>query len=126
MKHLKKVVLLAAITLFSGNLFGQYLPETFQPILSEIVTHFETIRIGNSLTEGETSIRVINDSRVVLRVEHKRKIKNLTFIKKTDEENQLVWVSANQLTTDMVNKYKDYLEKTLRSMHKLSEKKSKE
>ena len=53
-------------------------------------------------------------------------MKNLTFIKEPDEEGNLRWVAANELTTDMVNKYEDFLTKTLESMHKLSEKKSKE
>ena len=53
-------------------------------------------------------------------------MKNLTFITKPDEEGILYWVAANQITIDMVNKYEDFLTKILESMHKLSEKKSKE
>lgn len=125
MKILKSI-LIAGLILFTTKAFSQHLPDSYQPMLSEIVTHFETIRTGNSLTEGKNSIRVINEGRVVLRVEHKKQVKNLTFITKPDEENRLQWIAANQLTTDMVNKYEDFLTKTLRSLHSLSEKKSKE
>jgi hypothetical protein len=107
-------------------MFGQYLPESYQPMFNEIVTNFETITSGNSINEGSTSLRVINENRIVLRLEHKRKVKNLTFVTKRDEENKQYWAPANDLTIDMVNKYEKDLTKILISMHKLSEKKSKE
>ena len=53
-------------------------------------------------------------------------MKNLTFITEPDEEGKLLWIAANELTIDMVNKYEDFLTKILESMHKFSEKKSKE
>jgi len=112
--------------MLASNVFAQYLPESYQPMLSEIVENFKTITTGNSINDGETSLRVINDKLVVLRVEHQNKVKNLSFEIKPDEENQPMWVAANDLTIDMVNKYESYLTKTLQSMYKLSEKKSKE
>ncbi|MBN1116536.1 MAG: hypothetical protein JXA77_05010 [Bacteroidales bacterium] len=125
MKVLKTVFFLGII-LFSKDAFSQYLPPSYQPMLSEIVTFFETITSGNSLQKGETSIRVVNENKIVLRIKHKGQIKNLTFETKPDEENKLVWMAANDLTIDMVNKYEDYLTKTFEDMHKLAEKKSKE
>ena len=125
MKTLKTIIALGLI-LFATELFGQYLPPSYQPMFNEIVTNFETIRSGNSINEGKNSLRLINKDRIVLRIEHKKKVKNLTFETKLDEENKLYWVAANDLTIDMVNKYEDYLTKTLESMHKLSEKKSQE
>lgn len=121
-----KLLLTTGLILFTTTVFGQYLPPSYQPMFNEIITNFETIRSGNSINEGKNSLRVINENRIVLRVEHKKKVKNLTFETKLDEENKLYWVAANQLTTDMVNNYEDYLTKILKSLHKLSEKKSKE
>jgi tricorn protease-like protein len=125
MKLLKKILILG-LFLFSAELFGQYLPESYQPMFNEIVTFFETIRSGNSLQKGSTSLRIVNENKIVLRVKHKGQVKNLTFETKPDEENQLIWVPANDLTIDMVNKYEDYLTSTFKSMYKLAEKKSKE
>lgn len=125
MKILKTLLILGLI-LFTTDIFSQYLPPSFQPMLNEIITNFETIRGKNSISQGKNTLSVINKNRIALRVEHKKKVKNLTFITKLDEENKLYWVAANELTTDMVNKYEDYLTKTLDSMRKLSEKKSKE
>jgi len=114
------------LILFTAEIFGQYLPPSYQPMLNEIVTNFETIRSGNSITQGKNTLSVLNPNKIALRVEHKKEVKNLTFETKPDEEGKLQWVAANELTTDMVNKYEDYLTKTLEDMHKLSEKKSKE
>lgn len=125
MTQLKKLLVLGFI-LFSAEIFGQYLPESYQPMFNEIVTFFETIRSGNSLQKGSTSLRVVNENKIVLRVKHKGQIKNLTFETKPDEENKLFWVPANDLTIDMVNKYEGYLTNTFKSMYKLAEKKSKE
>lgn len=125
MKTLKTLLSLGLI-LFATEIFGQYLPPSYQPMLNEIVTNFETIVGSNSISQGKNTLSVVNESKIALRVEHKKKVKNLTFIKQPDEENKLIWVAANELTIDMVNKYEDYLTKTLKSMHKLSEKKSKE
>lgn len=125
MRTIRNIAILGLI-LFASELYGQELPPSYQPMLNEIVVYFQTIRTGNSLQKGTTSIRVFNENRVVLRVEHKNQIKNLTFETKPDEENKLRWVATNEITIDMVNKYEDYLTKTLRSMHDLAEEKSKE
>ena len=125
MKALKALMIIGLI-FFTTEIFSQYLPTSYQPMLNEIVVNFKTITSGNSINEGKNSLRVINESKIVLRTEHKKQVKNLTFVTKPDEENKLYWVAANELTTDMVNKYEDYLTKTLESLYKLSEKKSKE
>ncbi len=114
------------LILYTTEIFSQVLPPSYQPMLNEIVTNFETIRGSNSISQGKTTLSVINENKIALRVEHKKQVKNLTFETKPDEENQLYWVAANELTTDMVNKYEDFLTKTLESMYKLSEKKSEE
>lgn len=112
--------------MFTTEILAQHLPPSYQPMLNEIVVNFETIVGSNSISQGKNTLSVIDKEKVALRVEHKKKVKNLTFVKEPDEENKLQWVAANALTIDMVNKYEDYLTKTLESMHKLSEKKSKE
>lgn len=121
-----KTLLIIGLILFTTKMFGQYLPPSYQPMFNEIVTNFETIVGSNSISQGKTTLSVINKNKVALKVQHKGKVKNLTFKTESDEENKLRWVAANALTIDMVNKYEDYLTKTLESMHKLSEKKSKE
>jgi len=125
MKKLKTILALGLI-LFTTEIFCQYIPDSYQVLLNEIVKHFETIRTGNTVNDGKNSLRVINENRIVFRLDHKKKVKNLTFITEPDEENKLQWVPGNQLTIDMVNKYESFVTKNLESMHKLSEKKSKE
>ena len=121
-----KTLMVFGIILFTTEIFGQYLPPSYQPMLTEIVDNFKTIVGSNSISQGKTTLSVVNDNKVALRVEHKGKVKNLTFETQPDEENKLQWMAANDLTIDMVNKYEDYLTKTLESMYKLSEKKSQE
>ncbi len=125
MKILKTLMALGLI-LFTTEIFGQYLPPSYQPMLNEIVENFKTIVGSNSITQGKTTLSVLDENKVALRVEHKGSVKNLTFETQPDEENNMRWIAANDLTTDMVNKYEKYLTKTLQSMYKLSEKKSKE
>ena len=125
MKILKTLIALCLI-LFTTEIFGQYLPNSYQSMLNEIVTHFETIRGSNSITQGNNTLSIVNENRIALSIKHKKIVKNLTFITESDEEGNLYWVAANELTIDMVNKYEDDLTKILESMHKLSEKKSKE
>ena len=88
-------------------------------MFNEMVTNFETIRSGNSIKEGKSTLTVFSENKIVLRTTHKKKVKNLTFVKEPDEENKLRWVATNQLTIDMVNKYEEFLTKTLESMHEL-------
>lgn len=125
MKKLK-IFIGFSLILFSTGIFGQQLPQSYQAMLNEIVTHFETIRGSTTVTQGKNTLSFISKNKIALRVDHKKTVKNLTFIKEPDEENNLVWIAANELTTDMVNKYEDFLTDILKSMHKLSEKKSKE
>ena len=125
MKLLKTLLALGLI-IFTTETFGQNLPSSYQTMFSEIITNFETINTGNSIKKGKNSISIINENKIALRTEHKKKVKNLTFVKKLNEENKLHWVAANPLTIDMVNKYEDDLTKILVSMLELSEKKSKE
>jgi len=125
MKILRTLMVLSLI-LLSTRTFAQVLPPAYQPMLNEIVTNFETIRGSNSISQGKNTLSVISPEKVALRTEHKGQVKNLTFEKVLDEENKLYWIAANELTIDMVNKYEDYVTKTLESMYKLSEKKSQE
>jgi hypothetical protein len=125
MKILKTVLALGLI-LCTSQIFGQELPDSYQAMFNEMVTNFKTIRVGNSITKGKNTLSVLNDNKIALRTEHKKRVKNLTFEKAPDEENNMYWIAANELTIDMVNKYEDYLTKTLKSMLELSEKMSKE
>ena len=83
MKILKTVLALGLI-LFATASFGQELPASFQTMINEIKTNFETINSGNSIKEGKNSISIINENRIALRTTHKKKVKNLTFITKTN------------------------------------------
>ena len=125
MKILKALIVLGMV-LYSNVTFCQVLPPSYQPMLNEIVVNFENIRGSNSITQGKNTLSVINPNKIALRIMHKKKDKNLTFITQPDEENKLHWVAANQLTTDMVERYEDDVTKILESMYKYSEKKSKE
>lgn len=118
----------AVICLFllTRNLFGQYLPPEYQPMLNESVTFFETIRGSNSITKGKNTLSVIDENKIALRIEHKGQVKNLTFEKVPDEESKYYWVAANDLTIDMVNKYEKEVTKILKTMYKYAEKKSQE
>ena len=121
-----KVFVLMGMVLLTTKMFGQVLPPSYQPMLNEIVENFETIVGSNSITQGKNTLSVVNKSKIALRVEHKGKVKNLTFVTEPDEENKLQWMAANPLTIDMVNKYEGFLTKTLESMYKLSKKRSQE
>ncbi len=125
MKIVKTFMALGLILCTKG-IFGQDLPPMYQPMLNEIITFFETIRGSNSITQGKNTLSVVNENKIALRIEHKGSVKNLTFEKVPDEENNWNWIASNELTTDMVNKYEDDLTKILKSMHKLAEKRSKE
>ncbi|HAF31260.1 MAG TPA: hypothetical protein DCG75_19655 [Bacteroidales bacterium] len=125
MKILKSLLVLSLI-FFTTEVFGQELPDTYQAIFNEMVINFETIRSGNSIKEGKNTLSVFSQDRIVLRLEHKKQVKNLTFIKKANEEKELRWVAANQITIDMVNKYEDDLTETLKEMLELTQKRSKE
>jgi hypothetical protein len=125
MKIIKSLLAIGLI-LFTSEIFGQELPATYQAMLNEFVTNFKTINSGNTIQQGKNVLSVINDNKIALRIDHQKKIKNLTFITKLDAENKLVWVPANPITIDMVNKYEETLTEIFESMLKLSQKKAKE
>ena len=121
-----KTLLVVGLIFLTTEIIGQELPSSFQTMLNDIVTNFESIRGGNSIVDGKNSIRVISKDKIVLSVEHKRKVKNLTFLTKKDEEGQIFWISGNSLTIDMVSKYEDFVTDVFETMLKLSEKKAQE
>jgi len=116
------VLIFAAVTY---EMAGQDLPTSYQTMLNEISVFFETIRGANTVSHGSTTLGY-KDNKIAMRLEHNKSVKNLTFEMQSDEENQMRWVAANELTIDMVNKYEDFVAKELKSMHKAAEKKSKE
>lgn len=120
MKKLIKRTLLLGALFFSLNASAQYLPDSYQGILDEIVTNFEEIRGGNSLKDGKSSLRLLSQEKIILKLDHKRHVKTLTFVKEPDEEGNKYWIADNQLTIDMVNKYEDDLTKELQSMLEIS------
>ncbi|MBN1183811.1 MAG: hypothetical protein JXB49_16075 [Bacteroidales bacterium] len=125
MKILKSLMILGLIAL-NTQLFSQELPESYQPMLNEIVTNFESIRGANTITKGSTTLGVVNKKKVTLYLEYKKQVKNLVFEKGVDENNSEEWIAANQITIDMVNKHEEDLTKELETMYKLSAKKAKE
>jgi hypothetical protein len=124
MKLLRTIIALGLI-LLTTEIFGQILPDSYQAMFNEILTHFETIRGSNSLTQGTTTLSIVNENKIALRIEHKKEVKNLTFVTEPDEEGDLLWVAANEITIDMVNKYENVVTKALESMYKLAERESK-
>ena len=121
-----KTILLFSLIFSTTEIFAQELPDSYQTIFDQVVTNFESIRTGNSLTKGQNSIRLINENRIVLRTKHKKKIKNLTFLKEKNKDGNLIWIADNQLTIDMVNKYEEFLTETLQEMLEYSAEKAKE
>jgi hypothetical protein len=121
-----RFLIAASLVFFVTEIFGQELPTTYQPMLNEVIINFKTITSGNSIRQGKTTLSVVNENKIALRIEHQKKVKNLTFITKLDAENNLVWIAANPLTTDMVNKHSEDLVKELEEMLELSRKKAKE
>jgi hypothetical protein len=125
MKTIKRFIYLTGILLLGLNAKAQLVPETYQPIFNEIVTNFETIRGSNSLKDGKTSLRLLSQEKIVIKLDHKRSVKTLTFVIKLDEEGNKYWVADNTLTTDMVNKYEGDLTKVLEKMLEISREEAK-
>ena len=121
-----KLILILSLILFSNKLFTQELPEYYQGIFNEIIENFETIRGANTVTQGKTTLGVVNKKKVTLYLEYKKSVKNLVFEKGVDETSSETWVATNQVTIDMVNKHQDFLTKELEKMLKASKKKSEE
>ncbi|MFA6404253.1 MAG: hypothetical protein WCX31_21895 [Salinivirgaceae bacterium] len=125
MKNLFKVMLLAGAIIMSTATKAQQLPLSYEAMFNEIVTNFETIRGGNTINDGKTSLRLLAKDKIVLRLDHKKTVKTLTFTKGKDEEGNEYWISGSDITTDMVNKYEKDLTEILEDMLKLSREKSK-
>jgi len=121
-----KLLIAIGLIFFTTEIFGQDLPAEYQNILNEVITNFKTITTGNSISKGKMVLSVVNENKIALRLEHTKKVKNLTFITKTDADNNVIWIAANPLTIDMVNKYEKDLTEYLHEMLELSRKKSKE
>lgn len=125
MEKIKKISFLVGVLFLSLNTQAQRVPESYQPVFNEIVTNFETIRGSNSLKDGKTSLRLLSQEKIVIKLDHKRSVKTLTFVIKLDEEGNKYWVADNTLTTDMVNKYEADLTKVLEDMLELSREEAK-
>ncbi len=125
MKNFFRALPIIGMFFISTTINAQFLPPSYESLLNEIVANFKEIRGGNSIADGKTSLRLLSDEKIILRIDHKRKVKTLTFIVAKDEEGQDYWVSANKLTTDMVNKYEKELTKILNKMLEISRKKAK-
>ncbi len=125
MKTLKTLLVLGLI-LFTTEIFGQELPDTYEAMFIEMIDNIELIRGGNSLKKGKHTLTVFSKEKIVLRTTYNKQVKNLTFVKEANEENKMIWVASNQLTIDMVNKHEEDLAEILMEMHELSVKKSQE
>lgn len=122
---LKILVIVSAFFLGTKSVNAQHLPPAYEAIFNEIVENFKEIRGGNSIADGKTSLRLLSNERIIIRMDHKRSIKTLTFIKKADEEGATYWMAGNKLTTDMVNKYEKELTKTVEKLLEISRDKAK-
>ena len=80
MKRIIKTILLTGILFISSSAIGQYLPTTYEAILDEIVENFTVIRGTTSLKDGKSSLRLLSDEKIILRIDHKKSVKTLTFI----------------------------------------------
>ena len=125
MKILKTFLALSLI-LFTSEIFGQELPSTYEAMFIEMIDNIELIRSGNSLKKGKHTLTVFSKEKIVLRTTYNKQVKNLTFVKKANDENKMIWVATNQLTTDMVERHEEDLTEILMEMIELSRKKSKE
>lgn len=125
MKTLKTLLALGLI-LFTTEIFGQELPDTYEAMFIEMIDNIELIRSGNSLKKGKHTLTVFSKDKIVLRTTYNKQVKNLTFVKEANEENKMIWVAANQLTIDMVNKHEEDLTEILMEMHELLVKKAQE
>ncbi len=125
MKNFFKTLTLVSTLFISTTINAQFLPTSYESLFNEIVENFSTIRGGNSIADGKTSLRLLSQEKIILRLTHKKRVKTLTFIIKKDEEGENYWVAGNKLTTDMVNKYEKDLTKTLNTMLEISREKAK-
>lgn len=114
MKIFSRVLFIVGLLFLGNTVSAQFLPPSYEPLFNEIVDNFKEIRGGNSIKSGKTSsLRLLSDEKIIVRMDHKNSVKTLTFIKKLDEEGEKFWYSDNKVTTDMVNKYEKELTKLL-------------
>lgn len=126
MKNLFKIFMITVALLVSMNTAkAQNLPPAYEAIFDEIVENFKEIRGGNSIADGKTSLRLLSNEKIIIRMNHKRSVKTLTFTKKPDEEGSRFWQAQNKLTTDMVNKYEKDLTKIVKKLLEISRDKAK-
>lgn len=126
MKRIVSLTLIIVALFITNQVKAQFLPPAYEAILDEIVENFEVIRGTTSLKDGKTSLRMLSEEKLIIRMDHKKMVKTLTFIKKKDEEGNKFWVSANQLTTDMINKYEKDVTKVVEIMLDRSREEAKE
>ncbi|PLX18838.1 MAG: hypothetical protein C0597_05815 [Marinilabiliales bacterium] len=124
MKIIKTLFVLSLFVL-STNVFSQKLPDNYEAIFTELIDNVELIRSGNSLKKGKHTLTVFSKEKIVLRTTYNKQVKNLTFVKEATEDNKMVWVAANQLTTDMVDRHEEDLTEMFMEMLELSRKKAK-
>ena len=124
MKIIKTLFVLSLFVL-STNVFSQKLPDNYEAIFTELIDNVELIRSGNSLKKGIHTLTVFSKEKIVLRTTYNKQVKNLTFVKEATEDNKMVWVAANQLTTDMVDRHEEDLTEMFMEMLELSRKKAK-
>lgn len=125
MKILKSLLVLSII-FFTTQSFAQKLPENYEAIFNELIDNMELIRSGNSLKKGKHTLTVFSEKKIVLRTKYNRQIKNFTFVKEANDENEMVWVADNQLTTDMVERHEEDLTEMFMDMLEESRKKAAE
>jgi len=123
MKILKTLLVLSLI-LFTTEIFGQKLPDTYEAIFIEMIDNIDLIRSGNSLKKGKHTLTVFSKEKIVLRTTYNKQVKNFTFVKKANEESKMEWVAFNQLTSDMVDRHEEDLTEILIEMLELSRKKA--
>lgn len=121
MKTLKSTLVISLLFI-SSTVFSQKLPDNYEAIFTELIENMELIRSGNSLKKGKHTLTVFSEEKIVLRTKYDKQIKNLTFVKEANEENKMVWVAANQLTTDMVERHEEDLTEMFMEMLELSRK----
>lgn len=121
-----KSILVVSLLFISSTVLSQKLPDNYDAIFTELIENMELIRSGNSLKKGKHTLTVFSEEKIVLRTKYNKQIKNLTFVKEANEENKMVWVAANQLTTDMVERHEEDLTEMFMEMLELSRKEAAE
>lgn len=119
-----KTLFVLGLILLTTNIFGQKLPDTYEAIFTELIDNIDLIRSGNSLKKGKHTLTVFSKEKIVLRTTYNKQVKNLTFVKEANDENKMVWVAANQLTIDMVERHEEDLTEIFMEMLELSRKKA--